>query len=239
MTFLLDDNAGRIDSAQWVPSPNFGPRPETGDISLLVIHNISLPPGQFGTGCVPRFFCNELPADEHPYFEQIADLQVSSHLLIERTGAVIQFVDFRDRAWHAGRSSFDGRDNCNDYSIGIELEGTDTEPYTDAQYDALTAVTRTIMAAYPDVTSARITGHEHIAPGRKTDPGPAFDWPRYRQALVASSDDYAVTQGMTADNVSEPDSGLKELGMEKSESEESVLDTTSADNTVADKRKSQ
>ena len=257
MTFLLDDNAGRIDSAQWVPSPNFGPRPETGDISLLVIHNISLPPGQFGTGCVPRFFCNELAADEHPYFEQIADLQVSSHLLIERTGAVIQFVDFRDRAWHAGHSSFDGRDNCNDYSIGIELEGTDTEPYTDAQYDALTAVTRAIMAAYPDITPARITGHEHIAPGRKTDPGPAFDWPRYRQALVASSHessdeasdelpsaDYALTQGVTADNVAAPDSGLKELGMEKSDLEEpgrdnSVADNASADNTVADKRKSQ
>lgn len=247
MTFLLDDNAGRIDSAQWVPSPNFGPRPETGDISLLVIHNISLPPGQFGTGCVPRFFCNELAADEHPYFEQIADLQVSSHLLIERTGAVIQFVDFRDRAWHAGRSSFEGRDNCNDYSIGIELEGTDTEPYTDAQYDALTTVTRAIMAAYPDITPARITGHEHIAPGRKTDPGPAFDWLRYRQALVASSDessdelpsaDYAVTQGMTADNVVAPSSGLKELGMKKSDSEESGLDTTAASNTVADKRKS-
>lgn len=233
MTFLLDDNAGRIDSAQWVPSPNCGPRPETDDISLLVIHNISLPPGQFGTGCVPRFFCNELCADEHPYFEQIADLQVSSHLLIERTGAVIQFVDFRDRAWHAGRSSFDGRDNCNDYSIGIELEGTDTEPYTDAQYDALTAVTRAIMEAYPDITPARITGHEHIAPGRKTDPGPAFDWPRYRQALVASSADYAVTKAMTADNVVAPSSDI-----EKSGSEESGLETTSADNAVADKRKS-
>ena len=132
---------GRLDTALWIPSPNFGPRPDTDDISLLVIHNISLPPGQYGSGCVQRFFCNQLDTAQHPYFETIADLQVSSHLFIERDGAVSQFVSLNDRAWHAGQSQFCGRDNCNDYSIGIELEGTDTEPYTDAQYQQLAVVT--------------------------------------------------------------------------------------------------
>nr|WP_301388516.1 1,6-anhydro-N-acetylmuramyl-L-alanine amidase AmpD [Thalassolituus sp. UBA2590] len=175
---------GRLDSARWIPSPNFGPRPDDGDISLLVIHNISLPPGQFGSGCVQRFFCNQLDAGQHPYFETIADLQVSSHLFIERDGAITQFVSFDDRAWHAGQSQFSGRDNCNDYSIGIELEGTDTAPYSDAQYEQLTAVTECLKRHYRMITDERITGHEDIAPGRKTDPGPAFDWTRYRASLV-------------------------------------------------------
>ncbi|MDP7358879.1 MAG: 1,6-anhydro-N-acetylmuramyl-L-alanine amidase AmpD, partial [Pseudomonadales bacterium] len=175
---------GRLDSAQWIPSPNFGPRPDVGDISLLVIHNISLPPGQFGSGCVQRFFCNQLDAGQHPYFETIADLQVSSHLFIERDGAITQFVSFDDRAWHAGQSQFSGRDNCNDYSIGIELEGTDTAPYSDAQYEQLAAVTECLKRHYRMITDERITGHEDIAPGRKTDPGPAFDWTRYRASLV-------------------------------------------------------
>ncbi len=175
---------GRLDSAQWIPSPNFGPRPDTDDISLLVIHNISLPPGQYGSGCVQRFFCNQLDAGQHPYFETIADLQVSSHLFIERDGAITQFVSFDDRAWHAGQSQFCGRDNCNDYSIGIELEGTDTEPYTDAQYQQLAVVTECLKRHYRMITDERITGHEDIAPGRKTDPGPAFDWTRYRASLV-------------------------------------------------------
>ncbi|MEK9712916.1 MAG: 1,6-anhydro-N-acetylmuramyl-L-alanine amidase AmpD [Thalassolituus sp.] len=174
---------GRLDVAAWVASPNFGSRPDADDISLLVVHNISLPPGQFGTGCVQRFFCNELDSSEHPYFEEIAGLQVSSHLLIERSGDIFQFVNFNDRAWHAGMSEFAGRDNCNDYSIGIELEGTDTYPYSDEQYLALAQITGALMAYYPRLTVDRITGHENIAPGRKTDPGPAFDWDRYRAML--------------------------------------------------------
>jgi AmpD protein len=133
---------------------------------------------------VQRFFCNQLDAGQHPYFETIADLQVSSHLFIERDGAITQFVSFDDRAWHAGQSQFSGRDNCNDYSIGIELEGTDTEPYTDAQYEQLAAVTECLKRHYRMITDERITGHEDIAPGRKTDPGPAFDWTRYRASLV-------------------------------------------------------
>ena len=175
---------GRLSAAQWLASPNYGKRPEPTDISLLVIHNISLPPGQFGTGCVQRFFCNALDASEHPYFEQIAALQVSSHLLIERDGTIIQFVNFNDRAWHAGLSEFNGRPNCNDYSVGIELEGTDTDLYTDVQYQVLAEISRALMQAYPAITAERITGHEHIAPGRKTDPGPAFDWSRYRRLIT-------------------------------------------------------
>ena len=174
---------GRLHFARWVPSPNFGSRPDGTDISLLVIHNISLPPGQFGTGCVEQFFCNALDAAQDPYFETMTDLKVSSHLLIERDGAVIQFVRFTDRAWHAGQSEFAGRDNCNDYSIGIELEGTDHEPYTAAQYEQLALITRDLMRSYPAITYDRVTGHEHIAPGRKTDPGPAFEWDRYFDSI--------------------------------------------------------
>ncbi|MDF1762096.1 MAG: 1,6-anhydro-N-acetylmuramyl-L-alanine amidase AmpD [Oleibacter sp.] len=179
---------GRLSAARWCPSPNKNQRPPSSsaalpEVSLLVIHNISLPPGQFGTGCVERFFCNDLQPHEHPYFETIAELQVSSHLLIERSGDIIQFVNFNERAWHAGQSCFAGRENCNDFSIGIELEGTDTEPYADIQYDALIKTTHALIATYPEITNERITGHEHIAPGRKTDPGPAFDWSRYRARL--------------------------------------------------------
>jgi len=126
------------------------------------------------------FFQNELSIDQHPYFVEIAELQVSSHFLIERTGTLVQFVNMNDRAWHAGLSSFAGRDNCNDYSIGIELEGTDDIPYTDAQYKVLADLTKAVQYQHPAITMDRITGHEHIAPGRKTDPGPAFDWLRYR-----------------------------------------------------------
>ncbi len=179
---LMHVEDGRLSDAVWIPSPNFGPRPDPADISLLVIHNISLPPGQYGTGCIPRFFCNTLDCEEHPYFREIEGMQVSSHLLIERDGRVLQFVRFDQRAWHAGVSTFGGRENCNDYSVGIELEGTDTDPYTDAQYQALADVTSALQQAYPGISSDRITGHEHIAPGRKTDPGEAFDWSRYRRS---------------------------------------------------------
>lgn len=175
---------GWLSEAHICPSPNINERPETADISLLVIHNISLPPGEFGGGYVQAFFQNKLDANAHPYFATIAGLQVSAHLFIERDGAITQFAPFTARAWHAGASSFDGVPNCNDYSIGIELEGTDELPYSDAQYRALEKVTRQLMLTYPKLTPERIAGHEQIAPGRKTDPGPAFDWQRFRRALV-------------------------------------------------------
>ncbi|MDJ0879454.1 MAG: 1,6-anhydro-N-acetylmuramyl-L-alanine amidase AmpD [Halieaceae bacterium] len=175
--------AGWLGGAQRCPSPNCNARPDAEEIGLLVIHNISLPPGEYGTGCVQQFFCNDLDCDAHPYFGEIRGMEVSSHLLIERDGAVTQFVSFDERAWHAGVSNFQGRENCNDFSIGIELEGCDTEAYTDAQYEALAAITRELMRAYPAITRDRITGHSDIAPGRKTDPGPAFDWPRFLAML--------------------------------------------------------
>jgi len=179
MSMSLPIVNGWLSEAQPCPSPNFNLRPVGTEISLLVIHNISLPPGQFGGGHVQAFFQNRLEASAHPYFATIADLQVSAHLLIERDGAITQFVSLEERAWHAGVSSFEGVANCNDYSIGIELEGTDDVPYSDAQYQSLEKVTRQLLATYPKLTPARITGHDQIAPGRKTDPGPAFDWPRF------------------------------------------------------------
>jgi len=163
------------------PSPNFNQRPAKLDINLLVIHNISLPPGEFGGGYVQSFFCNKLDVDKHKYFCEIAALQVSAHLLIERCGAITQFVSFNDRAWHAGKSCFNGRDNCNDFSIGIELEGCDELAYTAEQYHALMLATEAIMLQYPAIDASTIAGHSDIAPGRKTDPGGAFDWTRYKE----------------------------------------------------------
>lgn len=149
----------------------------------MVVHNISLPPGQFGGDAIERFFCNQLDPSLHPYFETIAGMTVSSHLLIRRDGSAVQFVSLLDRAWHAGRSCFQGEQECNDFSIGIELEGADDIAYTAAQYQALADLTRNIMSAWPEITPDRITGHSDIAPGRKTDPGPAFDWACYRRML--------------------------------------------------------
>lgn len=183
LTDSLMVNDGWLQGVKICPSPNCNERPPGAEISLLVIHNISLPPGDFGGGYVQAFFQNQLDAEAHPYFAAIAPLKVSAHLFIERDGAVTQFVPFSARAWHAGTSIFDGVANCNDYSIGIELEGTDDSPYTDAQYLALEKVTRQLIQTYPKLSPERITGHEHIAPGRKTDPGPAFDWTRFRRAL--------------------------------------------------------
>jgi len=174
---------GYLTAATRCPSPNTNQRPFGQSISLLVIHNISLPPGKFGTGWVQKFFTNQLDPSLHPYFETIAELQVSAHIFIERTGKIIQFVPFDMRAWHAGASSFRGVANCNDYSIGIELEGCDDIAYTDAQYEALAGLARQILAAYPDITPDRIVGHNQIAPERKTDPGEAFDWARFHQLL--------------------------------------------------------
>lgn len=176
---------GRHPAARWCPSPNFGPRPDADDISLVVVHNISLPPEQFGGSHIEDFFCNRLDTSAHPYFEEIGDMKVSSHLLIRRDGELLQFVSLRERAWHAGRSVFCGREECNDYAVGIELEGADEIPYTEEQYRKLAEVTREIMAAWPAITRERITGHSDIAPGRKTDPGPAFDWRHFRRLLRA------------------------------------------------------
>ena len=177
--------SGQIEEDDWLSaarrilSPNHSERPAGSEISLLVIHSISLPPGSFGGPHIEQFFCNRLDPREHPYFAEIKHLEVSTHLLIDRQGELIQFVPFSQRAWHAGVSSFDGCDQCNDYSIGIELEGTDDLAYTDVQYQALVRVTQTLIAAYPGLTKDRVVGHCDIAPGRKTDPGAAFDWPRY------------------------------------------------------------
>lgn len=163
-------------------SANHNERPKQ-EISLLVIHNISLPPKQYGGGYVEDFFCNKLAVDAHPYFTEIANLQVSSHLYIKRDGSVVQFVPFNLRAWHAGMSCYGGRENCNDFSIGIELEGCDDHPYESEQYEMLAQVIKALKAAYPAITADRITGHEFIAPVRKTDPGPAFKWQRLFASL--------------------------------------------------------
>ncbi|MDA9826172.1 1,6-anhydro-N-acetylmuramyl-L-alanine amidase AmpD [Porticoccaceae bacterium] len=174
---------GWLSASTQLVSPNTDQRPDEADISLLVVHSISLPPEQFGGPYVGQLFSNCLDPNQHPYFVDIAHLKVSSHLLIDRLGNITQFVPFDQRAWHAGVSEFEGRDSCNDFSIGIEMEGADNIAYTDAQYDMLTAVTQVLLEAYPLITRERIVGHMDIAPGRKTDPGPAFDWARYKSAL--------------------------------------------------------
>jgi AmpD protein len=165
------------------PSPNCDARPDLQDISLLVIHNISLPPDEFGSDDIEAFFQNRLDAQAHPYFAQIADMRVSAHLLIRRDGQAQQFVALDQRAWHAGVSCFANRENCNDFSIGIELEGSDHIAFENAQYNTLVKLTRQIQALYPAITQQRIVGHSHIALGRKTDPGPYFDWPHYFSLL--------------------------------------------------------
>lgn len=164
-----------LEEAFYRESPNQDDR-EDADLDLLVIHNISLPPGEFGASYIEDFFLNKLDISAHEYFEEIADLHVSCHLLIKRNGELVQFVPFNKRAWHAGESCFEGREKCNDFSIGIELEGTDELPYEEQQYEALSDVTRALMRAYPTLQQERIVGHSTIAPGRKTDPGPAFNW---------------------------------------------------------------
>lgn len=174
---------GWLTGVRKVPSTHCNERPDDEAPSLLVIHNISLPPGEFGGPWIDRLFTGTLPPDAHPYFADIAALKVAAHCLIRRDGEIVQYVSFDKRAWHAGVSQFRGRENCNDFSIGIELEGTDSEPYTGAQYRALQQVTQLLLQHYP-LTPSRITGHSDIAPVRKTDPGPAFDWDYYRQLLT-------------------------------------------------------
>jgi AmpD protein len=180
------DEKGWLSNITCHPSPNFDQRPNPDDVDLLVIHNISLPPEQFGGPWISDFFCNQLDREQHPYFNEIADLKVSSHLLIRRDGQPIQFVSFLDRAWHAGTSCFQGREKCNDFSIGIELEGSDNQPFTEQQYQSLASITKKLMAYFPAITPERITGHSDIAPGRKTDPGPCFDWPHFKKLINQS-----------------------------------------------------
>lgn len=174
---------GWLQTVTQLPSPNYNQRPDPADISLLVIHNISLPCGQFNTPYIKDLFLNRLDCTADPSFADLIGLEVSAHLLIERNGHITQFVNFNHRAWHAGVSVFDGRNNCNDYSIGIELEGCDDQVYTDGQYQRLASVSWQLLQVYPKLTRQRICGHSDIAPGRKTDPGPCFDWAYYRQLL--------------------------------------------------------
>lgn len=182
----VNPNTGLLTASQsanqllFIPSPNFNQRPPDTEIDLLVIHSISLPPGVYtGTGVID-FFCNNLNIAEHPYYQEIKDLKVSAHLFIKRDGQIIQFVPFSHRAWHAGSSFFKGREACNDFSIGIELEGSDFEPFTENQYTSLVLSTQAIIKAYPAISpQSNIVGHQDIAPGRKLDPGPFFDWKGY------------------------------------------------------------
>jgi len=171
----IPDNQGWFKHILHQPSPNCDPRPEGTSIRLIVIHNISLPPGVFDGKAVIDLFTNRLDWDAHPYFQEIRGLQVSAHFFIRRDGEPIQFVPCGLRAWHAGASSWQGQERCNDFSIGIELEGTDDRPFTEAQYDTLVPLVRSLRQAYP---IEAVTGHSDIAPGRKTDPGPYFDWNR-------------------------------------------------------------
>jgi len=177
----MTEEKGWIDGAEILKSPNFDERKD--DVSLIVIHAISLPPSKYGSNHIDRFFLNELDPTEDPYFKEISDLKVSSHFLIERTGILKQFVSTNSRAWHAGESSFQGKNNCNDFSIGIELEGTDNSIFEDVQYSKLIELTRTLMQNYPKISKNRIVGHSFIAPGRKSDPGDFFDWKNYKSKI--------------------------------------------------------
>ena len=168
-----------IKNIKYIRSPNFNERSQNSSIKLIVIHAISLPPKEYGGDYVENFFLNKLKISDHEYFKEIKDLKVSSHLYIKRDGEIIQFVPFDKRAWHAGESSFNGEFDCNDFSIGIELEGSDCDNFTDHQYQVLIDVTKQLMNEYPDVKKNSIKGHSDIAPGRKTDPGDGFEWTRY------------------------------------------------------------
>jgi AmpD protein len=180
----LNINAdGWCEGAAWQPSPNCDARPPDTAISLLLIHNISLPPDQFGGPYIADLFANRLDYDAHPYFEQLRPLRVSAHFLIGRDGDVTQFVSTDARAWHAGVSTLAGRERCNDFSIGIEMEGSDFRPFEDAQYSTLAKLSEALLQRY---RLTDLVGHEHVAPGRKTDPGPYFDWVRYRESLRRS-----------------------------------------------------
>ncbi|MGB5065616.1 MAG: 1,6-anhydro-N-acetylmuramyl-L-alanine amidase AmpD [Candidatus Competibacter sp.] len=183
----VDLTTGLLDAARQTPSPNHDDRPAGSVVDLIVIHGISLPPGEFGEPWIDALFTNTLDPTAHPYFQTIAGLRVSAHLLIRRDGEIVQYVPFQRRAWHAGESAYRHRHRCNDFSIGIELEGADHLPYDARQYPVLAALIIALRTAYPTITPERLAGHAGIAPGRKTDPGPAFDWIRLRRLLEETS----------------------------------------------------
>lgn len=179
----LDSRNDWLHGVRRIPSPNCDERPPDSRIELLVVHSISLPPGHYGGSGIEELFTNRLDPTAHPYFESIAGLRVSAHALIRRDGEIIQYVPFRRRAWHAGVSCYCGRSGCNDFSIGVELEGTDSDAYEEVQYRRLAELVRVLMRSWPEITLDRIVGHSDIAPDRKTDPGPGFDWARLRALL--------------------------------------------------------
>lgn len=181
----IDTDSGLLQGARFLPSPNFDARPEGVEPDLIVVHGISLPPGEYGGPYIDQLFTNELNPEAHPYFREILPAKVSAHALISRDGSVTQYVKFADRAWHAGRSRFEDREACNDFSIGIELEGTDEHPYTQAQYASLARLVGALCRSYPSLAPHRVVGHSDVAPGRKTDPGPAFDWDQARRLIQA------------------------------------------------------
>jgi N-acetyl-anhydromuramoyl-L-alanine amidase len=183
----VDAITGLAPGVRQVLSPHFDARPAATMPDLIVIHGISLPPGQFGGPWIDRLFTGQLPPDAHPFFREAAAARVSAHALIRRDGEIVQYVPFGERAWHAGPSQYCGRAACNDFSIGIELEGTDELAYEPAQYDSAAALIRALLATYRSLSVDRIVGHSDIAPGRKTDPGKAFDWSRLRSALQAAA----------------------------------------------------
>ncbi len=178
----INTETGLLDECAQCPSPNSDLRPDNTPVDLIVIHSISLPPGEYGGDSIERFFQNKLDKNAHPYFEEIHQMQVSAHVVIKRDGEIVQFVPFHQRAWHAGQSNFHGRECCNDFSIGIELEGTDADAFEEIQYKKLAELTTALQIAYPNTVN-NIAGHSDIAPGRKTDPGSGFDWDKFKQSL--------------------------------------------------------
>ncbi len=180
----IDRTTGLLTEARQVPSPNCDDRPPGMGADLVVIHGISLPPGEFGGPWIDALFTNTLDPHQHPFFKALQGLRVSAHVLLRRDGELVQYVPLQRRAWHAGQSCFQGQAHCNDFSIGIELEGVDTLPYTDIQYQRLAKLITALMVTWPEITPERITGHADIAPGRKTDPGPAFEWSRLQDLLA-------------------------------------------------------
>lgn len=187
MSLHIDRDSGLLREARQVNSPNCDERPDNAELDLLVIHNISLPPQKFGGPWIDALFSNTLDPNAHPYFAEIHQMQVSSHILIRRDGELVQYVPFHKRAWHAGVSNFEGRERCNDFSIGIELEGADEVPYEQIQYVTLAKLITALEQAYPTLSRKRMVGHNDIAPERKTDPGPAFDWDELYATLSHSN----------------------------------------------------
>lgn len=178
----INPTTGLLDECKQCSSPNKDARPENTAIDLIVVHSISLPPGVYGSEAIEHFFQNQLNKNQHPYFEEIHALKVSSHVLIKRTGQIVQFVPFHERAWHAGQSNYQGRERCNDFSIGIELEGTDSDDFEDTQYLQLALLVSALQQTYPALTG-NITGHSNISPGRKKDPGTGFNWDKLQQQI--------------------------------------------------------